>query len=134
MARFSEIEATVLVLTELKEIFTKVNDLEEVLESGHIEDVEKAVAVVDDLNSALKVHELPLSVMTRLQSQIDVLAVASHEKFKDEWNKSISIETTETVARLFVLDDTRGTFTFLDDANRPSFGVPVVKFTEDWGP
>ena len=108
MARFCEIDETVPILTELKEIFGKVNNLEEVLGSGHIEDVETALAVVDVLNSALKGRELPLCVIPRLQSQIDLLATASHEKFKEEWNRSISIEKIATGTHLFVLDDARG--------------------------
>ena len=98
---------------ELKEIFQKVNDLEEVLEYGHMEDVEKALAVVDGLNSAFKARERPLLVIPRLQSQIDLLAMASHEKFKEEWNRSISIEKIETGTQLFVLDDVKGTIKLL---------------------
>lgn len=100
------------ILTEVKEFCLKLNDLEEVLESGHIEDVENAFNVVNGLHSFLKARELPLSIIPRLQSQIDLLAVASDEKIQTEWNKSVLIENTETGARLFILDDSKGNPSF----------------------
>jgi hypothetical protein len=132
MARYSEIDTIVPVLTELKETFAKVNGLEEILQSDRIEDIEEAFCMVNSLDSTIKTRGLPLSIIPQLKSQIDLLTIASRDKIKDQWNKSISITKAEAGDRLFILDDIKGISRPLRVANWTSPGMPLFKFTKDW--
>jgi len=106
--RFAEIDATVPVLEELKDIFAKTKRLEEELASdGAIDDVDGEFRG-SIIYPGLKAHELPLSIGPRLESRVEALAVRRQEKVKEEWNKSVSIEKSEVGARILISNDIGG--------------------------
>lgn len=132
-ARSAEIDATLPLLSELKEMFAKVKGLEDDLASDFtIEDIEWNFGASIGLDPGLKIQDLPLSINSRLRSHIETLEFAAREKAKGEWNRSVLIGKTENGVRISILNNSNRGLKGVGPANWTSLNPPLCDFGKEW--